>query len=61
MNGRSFSLKVDLDKDVPADQVLEVAISAVIKSIDEKVTFWALTHPDSQPDFHRRESFIIEL
>ena len=43
------------------DQTLEVGISAIIQTKDEKESYWALAHPASQADFHRRESFLIEL
>jgi hypothetical protein len=56
-----LSLKLDLDRIIPADRILKAAASAVIKSIDDKITYWALTHPGPQADFHRRDSFIIEL
>jgi hypothetical protein len=54
-------LELDLDRIVPADQALEVAIAAVSKLLDGQATYWALTHPGPQADFHRRDSFIIEL
>ena len=56
-----LSLEVELDKIVPPDQALKINISAVIKTIKGRVTFWALTHPGPQPDFHRRDGFIIDL
>jgi hypothetical protein len=56
-----LSLKLDLDKIIPADETLRVAISAVIKSKNGDITYWALTHPGPQADFHRRDSFLIEL
>lgn len=56
-----LSLELALDKIILADQALEVAVSAVIKSIDGTITYWALDHPGPRPDFHRRESFIIKL
>jgi hypothetical protein len=56
-----LSAEIDLEKFIPADKVLNVAISAVIKSNDGRITYWALTHPCPQADFHRRDSFIIEL
>jgi hypothetical protein len=56
-----LSTEVDLEKLIPAEQVLNVAISAVIKTMHGGITYWALTHPGPQPDFHRRDSFIIEL
>jgi tetratricopeptide (TPR) repeat protein len=56
-----LSLELGLDEIILADQALEVAVSAVIKSIDGAMSYWALNHPAPQPDFHRRDSFIIRL
>jgi len=56
-----LSLEVELDKIVPKDQALEIGISAVTKTIKGGMTFWALTDPGPQPDFHRRDAFIIDL
>jgi hypothetical protein len=57
----AIALDIDLDKIVPADQILEIAITAVIKQKNGEVTYWALTHQGAEADFHRRDSFIIEL
>ena len=56
-----LALELDLDRIVPADQALEVAISAVIQHGDGEATYWALTHRGPQADFHRRDSFVIQL
>jgi len=56
-----LNLEFDLDKIIPADEMLKAGISAVIKQKDGNTTHWALTHPCQQADFHKRESFIIEL
>jgi hypothetical protein len=56
-----LAMELALDKIVQADQALEVAISAVIKLRDGEVNYWALSHHGLQADFHRRDSFIIEL
>ena len=57
-----LSLEVDVESIVRADQTLEAGITAVIKLRDGGgATYWALTHPGSIPDFHRRDGFIIEL
>jgi len=61
LSSLQLSLEVKLDKIVPADQALKVGISAVIKTINGSMTFWALTHPGPQADFHRRDAFIIDL
>lgn len=56
-----LALEVDLAKIVRAGQTLEVAISAVVKGRDGRLTYWALTHPGPQADFHRRDSFIVVI
>jgi hypothetical protein len=56
-----LSVEIDLAKFIPADHAINAAISAVIKTTDGRFTFWALTQPGPQPDFHRRDSFIIEI
>ena len=54
-------LELNIDKIVRADQPLEVAIAAVIPLAGGGLAYWALTHPGPQPDFHRRDSFLVEL
>lgn len=60
-NSLSLVLEINLDKIVQANLALEIGISAVIKTKDGKVTYWGLTHPSPQADFHRRDSFIVQL
>lgn len=43
------------------DRALEVGITAVIESKSGGITYWALTHPGSEADFHRRDSFMIQV
>ncbi|MBD2603951.1 DOMON-like domain-containing protein [Scytonema hofmannii FACHB-248] len=54
-------LEVDLNQFILAWQSLEVAITTVIKSKDGNLSYWALTHCGEEADFHRRESFVVEL
>ncbi len=56
-----LTLEVDVAGLIPAPLSIEVAISAVIKDREGETTYWALTHPGPQPDFHRREAFLIKL
>jgi len=56
-----LTLEVDLTKIVPADQALEVGISAVIKLSEGEATYWALSHTGPQADFHRRDGFSVAL
>ncbi len=57
----SFSLDLEFNsgKLVREDRLLEIGVSAVIKSGER--SYWALTHCGSRPDFHRRDSFILNL
>jgi hypothetical protein len=52
---------VDLGSLFQLDDLLEVAITAVIQTRDGTETYWALAHPAPQADFHLRESFILAL
>lgn len=55
------TLEVDLNKFMPTEQSLEVGITTVIKSKEGNLSYWALTHCGEEADFHRRESFVVEL
>ena len=46
---------------VTADRPIEVGIAAVIQLAGGGLTYWALIHPGLQADFHRRDSFLVEL
>ena len=54
-------LELEIDRIVGADQSLEVGIAAVIEIAGGGLTYWALTHPGLEADFHRRDSFLAEL
>ena len=56
----NLSVELDLEKIIPRDRALKVGISAVVRSAGGECTYWALTYPGPQPDFHRRAGFIIE-
>ncbi len=56
-----LAVEVRLAGIVRADQGLDVGIAAVVKGRDGALTYWALAHPGPQPDFHRRDGFIIRL
>ena len=55
------ALELDVEKIVEADQPLMVGIAAVIKLAGNGLTYWALIHPGPAADFHRRDSFLVEL
>lgn len=57
----TLTLELDVTHIIKTDQLLKAGISAVIQFNDGNMTFWSLVHPGSQPDFHNRGSFIIEI
>ncbi|MBD2439113.1 DOMON-like domain-containing protein [Nostoc sp. FACHB-110] len=57
----TLNLQLDLAKIIPPDQKIDVAITSVIKQQNNQITYWALAHKGTKPDFHLRDSFIIEL
>ena len=47
--------------DLPANnaaKMLQLGLSAVIEANNGKRSYWALSHPSLQPDFHHRAGFI---
>lgn len=42
-------------------QGLELGLSAILRRQDGQREFWALAHPGSAPDFHRRDCFLLSL
>lgn len=38
-----------------------LGLSAVIEDAQGALSYWALAQPAQKPDFHRRESFLLEL
>jgi hypothetical protein len=56
-----LQLEVDLPKIIPPEQNLAVGITAVIEERPNQLSYWALSHPGKEPDFHHRDAFILEL
>jgi hypothetical protein len=44
-----------------ADAKLRLGISAVVEDAAGRLSYWALRHPCSTPDFHHPEAFALEL
>jgi len=49
--------QLDLSRWIPADQSLEVSLTAVLEHPQRGLSYWAWQHSGDQPDFHRRDSF----
>jgi len=56
-----LSMELDVGKIIPARKTVEAGIAAVIGTIDGGKSHWALGHPASLPDFHRRDGFALIL
>jgi len=56
----NLSVELGLERIILRDHALKAGISAVVRSAGGDCTHWALTHPGMQPDFHRKDGFIIE-
>jgi len=46
---------------LPPGHAFDLGLSSVLEHGDGQLSYWALAHPDSRPDFHRREAFILKL
>ncbi|MEL6494124.1 MAG: DOMON-like domain-containing protein, partial [Cyanobacteria bacterium J06623_7] len=53
--------KIDLSQIIKPSQKLEVGITAVVEAQDRQLSYWALSHPDQEPDFHLRDTFAVNL
>ena len=40
---------------------LRLGLSAVIEDKHGRLSYWALKHPSSKPDFHHSDAFVLEL
>ena len=56
-----LKLKVNLSPIISPQQNLEIGITAVVEDRENQLSYWALTHPVNQADFHHRDSFLINL
>ncbi|KEF41107.1 MAG: hypothetical protein ER33_13125 [Cyanobium sp. CACIAM 14] len=50
-----------LPPSLPAGAPLQLGITAVIELAAGGLSYWALAHPGTEPDFHRRDGFLLRL
>ncbi|MDA8433679.1 MAG: DOMON-like domain-containing protein [Nitrospiraceae bacterium] len=55
------SLEADLSALIGRGEKLQAGVAAVVRLADGSLTYWALAHPGPKPDFHRRDSFLLEV
>jgi hypothetical protein len=57
----SVEAAVVLSPIIQAETPIQVAITSVIQTKEGNESYWALAHPNPQPDFHLRESFTLDF
>jgi hypothetical protein len=57
----TLSLEFDLSELVFLEQDLEMSVTTVIKSSQNELSYWAITHSGKEADFHLRDSFVIKI
>ena len=59
----SLSIEINFNLDILGivEQGLDIAITSVVKNKDGQLSYWALTHPPMQADFHHQDGFIIDV
>ncbi|MCY7335533.1 MAG: DOMON-like domain-containing protein [Chamaesiphon sp.] len=60
-NSLKLKLGFDLSQIISIDRQLEVSVTTVIRSTQDELSYWALTHCGEEADFHLRDSFVIKL
>lgn len=46
---------------LPSGKALRLGLTAVVEARNGEKSYWALHHPGPTPDFHLRDSFVLEL
>ena len=52
-----LQFQLDLSRWIPADQRVEVSLTAVLEDPHQSLSYWAWKHSGDEPDFHLRGSF----
>ena len=52
---------IDLSPILETDDPIQAGVTGVIQTRDGHETYWAISHPGMQADFHLRESFTLAL
>lgn len=56
---RLFALTADVT--LPEGFSGRLGLTAVIETLDGRISYWALAHPSDNPNFHHPDSFVLEL
>ena len=63
MSAGHLLVKVDIDRLPPrfTTNSLSLGPTAILEAKDGQISYWALHHPSNKPDFHRSETFQLNL
>lgn len=63
MSAGHLLVKVDIDRLPPrfTNNSLSLGPTAILEAKDGQRSYWALHHPSNKPDFHRSETFQLNL
>lgn len=56
-----LQVEVNVPKGLAVHAHWQVGLTMVIEDLHGQCSYWALSHADARPDFHRRESFIANF
>ncbi|MDG4475042.1 DOMON-like domain-containing protein [Thiovibrio frasassiensis] len=58
----TFTLTAQLDiASLLGSPPIRIGVSAVLQHRDNRLSYWALTHPAEKPDFHAPQTFLLRL
>ncbi|NJM48583.1 MAG: DOMON-like domain-containing protein [Alkalinema sp. RU_4_3] len=56
-----LQLKVAFDLKGLVPGAVELSVTAVVERLDGRTGYWAIVHTGLEADFHRRDSFVVQL
>ncbi len=59
--GLKLAVTLPLHDIIPGECALDLALCAVLRAKNGIKSYWALTHTGPEPDFHRKETFLLTL
>jgi hypothetical protein len=57
----TLSTTMPLNAIIPTHAPLEMSVTAVIQTLDQSLSYWAIAHCGDAADFHRRDSFQLTI
>jgi hypothetical protein len=58
-NELGLDISIDLSRILSAEKKTNIGVTAIIQTFDGHESYWALSHPGTQADFHIRDGFSI--